>query len=45
MATETQVYGTDWCRLTFGVREYLTNARLAYDYHDVDREPRPRSSC
>jgi len=39
MATEIQVYGTDWCGLTFGVREYLTNARLTYDYHDVDREP------
>jgi hypothetical protein len=39
MATEIQVYGADWCSLTFGVREYLTNARLTYDYHDVDREP------
>ena len=39
MATEIQVYGADWCGLTFGVREYLTNARLAYEYRDVDREP------
>ena len=38
MAAEIQVYGADWCSLTFGVREYLTNARLAYEYHDVDRE-------
>jgi hypothetical protein len=39
MAAEIQVYGADWCSLTFGVREYLTNARLGYEYHDVDREP------
>ncbi|HKW48401.1 MAG TPA: hypothetical protein VJN70_13220 [Gemmatimonadaceae bacterium] len=38
MASDIQVYGMDWCSLTFGVREYLTNARLTYDYHDVDRE-------
>lgn len=39
MAIEIQVYGADWCGLMFGVREYLTNARLTYDYPDVDREP------
>ena len=39
MASEIQVYGADWCDLTFGVREYLTNARVAYDYHDIDRDP------
>jgi mycoredoxin len=39
MATEIQVYGTDWCRLTFGVREYLTNSRVDYDYIDIDRDP------
>ena len=40
MASDIQVYGTDWCGLTFGVREYLTNSRLTYDYYDVDRDPR-----
>jgi hypothetical protein len=25
--------------LTFGVREYATDLRLTYDYHDDDREP------
>ena len=39
MASDIQVYGTDWCGLTFGVREYLTNSRLTYDYYDVDRDP------
>jgi mycoredoxin len=39
VTSDIQVYGTDWCGLTFGVREYLTNARLAYDFHDVDRDP------
>ena len=33
------VYGTDWCRLTFGVREYLINARVDYDYFDIERDP------
>src|SRR5262249_49069163 len=38
MARGIQVHGTDWCTLTFGVREYLTNARVAYDYQDIDRD-------
>jgi len=38
MAKDIQVYGTDWCGLTFGVREYLTNSHLAYDYYDIDRD-------
>ena len=32
------VYGTDWCRLTFSVREYLMNSRVDYDYFDIDRD-------
>lgn len=39
MTTAIQVYGTDWCRLTFRVREYLTNSRVDYDYFDIDRDP------
>jgi mycoredoxin len=39
MASEIQVYGTDWCGLTYGVREYLTISRLSYDYYDIDRDP------
>ena len=38
MATDIQVYGTDWCRLTFDVREYLMNRRLAHEFHDIDRD-------
>lgn len=40
MASDIQVYGTDWCGLTFGLRKYLTDSRLAYDYYDIDRDPR-----
>ena len=40
MATGIQVYGTDWCSLTFGVREYLTNSHVEYDYIDIDRDER-----
>src|SRR5947208_237582 len=40
MANDIHVYGTDWCGLTFGVREYLTTSRLEYDYYNVDRDPR-----
>jgi glutaredoxin len=35
-----QVYGTEWCHSTFGVREYLMIARLDYDFFDIDRDPR-----
>ena len=40
MATSIEVYGTDWCRLTYGIREYLTNSRVDYDYFDIERDPR-----
>jgi len=36
VATEIQVYGTDWCRLTFVVREYLNRSRVEYDYYNID---------
>ena len=32
------VYGTDWCRLTFSVREYLTRTRIPYDYHNIEED-------
>jgi thioredoxin reductase (NADPH) len=40
VTTRIRVYGTDWCHSTFGVREYLMNARLEYDFFDIDRDPR-----
>jgi glutaredoxin len=39
MESEVRVYGMDWCGLTFGVREYLTTARVEYEYYDVERDP------
>lgn len=38
MATGIQVYGTDWCGLTFGVREYLTRCRVEYDYYNIEQD-------
>ena len=38
MANDIQVYGADWCGLTRGLRVYLTNSRIDYDYFDVDRD-------
>ena len=38
MASDILVYGADWCGLTRGVREYLTNSRFDYDYFDADRD-------
>jgi glutaredoxin len=40
MESGIQVYGTDWCRLTFGIREYLMRSRVDYDYFDIDHDPR-----
>jgi glutaredoxin len=39
MTISIQVYGTDWCSLTFGVREYLTNSGVDYDYVDIESDP------
>jgi thioredoxin reductase (NADPH) len=38
MENEIQVFGTNWCGLTFAVREYLTRARIPYDYHNVEQD-------
>jgi glutaredoxin len=38
VASDILVYGADWCGLTRGVREYLTNSRFDYDYFDADRD-------
>jgi len=38
MTNGIQVYGTDWCGLTFGVREYLTNSRIPYEYYDIEQD-------
>ena len=38
MASDIEVYGADWCGLTRGLREYLMNSRIDYDYFDVDRD-------
>ena len=40
MTNAIQVYGTDWCGLTFSVRKYLTDARIPYDYYDIERDQR-----
>ena len=42
MASEIQVYGTDWCRGTFSVREYLMNSRIAYDYYNIEQDEQAR---
>jgi glutaredoxin len=33
-----RVYGTNWCRLTFAVREYLMQSQVEYDYFDIDHD-------
>ncbi len=38
MTSDIHVYGTDWCGLTFTVRKYLMISRLAYRFHDIDRD-------
>jgi glutaredoxin len=36
MASDIQVYGTDWCGLTCGVRRYLTAGHFEYDYYNIE---------
>ena len=36
MACDIQVYGADWCGLTYEVRRYLTAGRFEYDYFNVE---------
>jgi glutaredoxin len=38
VTNEIHVYGTAWCRLTYRVREYLMNARLTYEFFDIDHD-------
>jgi mycoredoxin len=34
-----RVFGADWCHDTQRTRQYLDSLGLAYEYHDVDRDP------
>ena len=34
------MYGTNWCQFTFGLREYLMDARIDYEYFDIDSDSR-----
>jgi len=38
MANEVEVYETDWCGVTLGVRKYLMNARIPYEYHNIEQD-------
>jgi len=38
MASDIQIYGTDWCGLTRELREYLMRSRFEYDYLNIDRD-------
>src|SRR5262249_17348163 len=40
MTSQIQVYGTNWCQFTFGLREYLMDARVDYEYFDIDSDSR-----
>jgi mycoredoxin len=31
-----QVYGADWCGLTYGVPRYFTTSHFEYNYFDID---------
>lgn len=39
MTSDIQVYGTDWCGLTYGVRRYFTEGHFDYDYFNIDDDP------
>ena len=38
MASDIQVYGTDWCGLTNGVRRYLIAGHFEYDYFNIEED-------
>jgi glutaredoxin len=40
MASDIQVYGTDWCGLTYEVRRYLTDGHFDYDYFNIEDDER-----
>jgi mycoredoxin len=39
MASDIQVYGSDWCGITYSVRKYLRNSRMEYEFYDIDVDP------
>jgi disulfide oxidoreductase YuzD len=42
VAHEIQVYGAAWCGVTFRLREYLMNARLSYDFLNIEEDAEAR---
>ena len=39
MATTVKVYGAGWCGDTKASRALLDEMGIAYEYHDVDKDP------
>jgi mycoredoxin len=39
MTSRVLVYGASWCRFTFGLRQYLLESRVDYEYFDIDNDP------
>jgi len=36
MESDIQVYGTGWCGQTYALRKYLIDARVPYEYFDIE---------
>ncbi len=36
MASDIQIYGTNWCGVTYEVRRFLTVGQFEYDYFNID---------
>ena len=39
LGKSVHVYGADWCPLTGGFRGYLKQEGVAYEYHDIEKDP------
>ncbi|MCA1561082.1 MAG: glutaredoxin family protein [Acidobacteria bacterium] len=40
MASNVHLYGTGWCGLTKNLQGFLESTGVAYEYHDVEADPK-----
>jgi mycoredoxin len=39
-----QVYGTDWCPLSLGFRKYFQSQQIAFEWHNLEQDPRAEAA-
>lgn len=42
---KVQIYGTDWCPLSLGLRKYFLSTQTPFDWLDVEQDPKAEAAA